>query len=63
MPVGSTYVYIDNSDTKIYKKTSTTPTTVKTLANNDVMQIQSVVDSITQIGIMQMFIIQITQLH
>ena len=45
IPVDSTYVYVDNSDNKIYKKTSTTPTTVKTLANNDVMQVQSVVDS------------------
>ena len=41
-PIGSTYVYIDNSDTKVYKKTSTTPTVVKTLAENDTMNIESV---------------------
>lgn len=42
IPVGSTYVYVDNSDTKVYQKTSTTPTTIKTLADNDVMQIRAV---------------------
>ena len=44
-PVGSTYVYIDNSDTKVYEKTSTTPTVVKTLADNDIMNIESVANS------------------
>lgn len=39
LPIGSTYVYIDNSDTKIYKKTSTTPTVVRTLSDNDIMNI------------------------
>ena len=43
--VGSTYVYIDNSDNKVYQKTSTTPTVVKTLADNDIMNIESVKNS------------------
>ena len=44
LPVGSTYVYIDNSDTKVYQKTSTNYVAIKTLADNDIMNIESVSD-------------------
>ena len=57
----SIYVYIDNSDTKIYSKHYNT-TTIKTLADNDVMQIRAVANLLTQIGEMQMCIIQTIQL-
>lgn len=45
IPNGSTYVYIDNSDNKIYKKLSSNPTVatvVHTLSDNDIMNVAAV---------------------
>jgi hypothetical protein len=42
LPIDATYVYIDNSDTKVYQKTALNFVAIKTLADNDVMQINSV---------------------
>ena len=43
IPVGSTYVYVDNSDTKVYTQAAT-PTSV-TLAENNTMTIKAVLDN------------------
>ena len=45
IPVGSTYVYIDSTQDKVYKSTSTTPTTVLTMANNYCLTIKSILNA------------------
>jgi len=44
LPVGSTYVYIDSTQNKVYKSTSTTPTEVLTMANNYSLTIKSILN-------------------